>query len=81
MRCMRPRCRRGGYSASGWLLRAVKALDNLNTANQGQRVGAEIVRRAIEARIFFRATCNRPMQRRVSLFSGLQRLPPSLVVI
>ncbi len=31
------------------LLRAVKALDNLNTANQDQRVGIEIVRRAIEA--------------------------------
>lgn len=31
------------------LLRAVKALDNLNTANQDQRVGVEIVRRAIEA--------------------------------
>ncbi len=30
------------------LLRAVKALDNLNTANQDQRVGVEIVRRAIE---------------------------------
>ncbi|MBY5816330.1 chaperonin GroEL [Rhizobium leguminosarum] len=31
------------------LLRAVKALDNLNTANQDQRVGVEIVRRALEA--------------------------------
>ncbi|NEI72494.1 chaperonin GroEL [Rhizobium lusitanum] len=31
------------------LLRAVKALDNLNTANQDQKVGIEIVRRAIEA--------------------------------
>jgi chaperonin GroEL len=31
------------------LLRAVKALDNLTTANQDQRVGVEIVRRAIEA--------------------------------
>ncbi|MBY5609525.1 chaperonin GroEL [Rhizobium leguminosarum] len=31
------------------LLRAVKALDNLNTANQDQRVGVEIVRRAVEA--------------------------------
>jgi chaperonin GroEL len=31
------------------LLRAVKALDNLGTANQDQRVGVEIVRRAIEA--------------------------------
>jgi chaperonin GroEL len=31
------------------LLRAVKALDNLDTANQDQRVGMEIVRRAIEA--------------------------------
>ncbi|MFF0924425.1 chaperonin GroEL [Rhizobium leguminosarum] len=31
------------------LLRAVKALDNLNTANQDQRVGVDIVRRAIEA--------------------------------
>jgi chaperonin GroEL len=31
------------------LLRAVKALDNLATANQDQRVGVEIVRRAIEA--------------------------------
>jgi chaperonin GroEL len=31
------------------LLRAVKALDNLNTANQDQRVGVEIVRRAIES--------------------------------
>ncbi|AHF83115.1 molecular chaperone GroEL [Rhizobium leguminosarum bv. trifolii WSM1689] len=31
------------------LLRAVKALDNLNVANQDQRVGIEIVRRAIEA--------------------------------
>ncbi|CDZ32565.1 60 kDa chaperonin [Neorhizobium galegae bv. officinalis] len=31
------------------LLRAVKALDNLSTANQDQRVGVEIVRRAIEA--------------------------------
>ncbi|MBB4146180.1 chaperonin GroEL [Rhizobium rhizoryzae] len=31
------------------LLRAVKALDNLSTANQDQKVGVEIVRRAIEA--------------------------------
>ncbi|MEI1251313.1 chaperonin GroEL [Rhizobium aouanii] len=31
------------------LLRAVKALDNLNTANQDQRVGVEIIRRAVEA--------------------------------
>ncbi len=31
------------------LLRAVKALDNLATANQDQKVGIEIVRRAIEA--------------------------------
>ncbi|MGP4670139.1 chaperonin GroEL [Agrobacterium pusense] len=31
------------------LLRAVKALDNLATANQDQRVGVDIVRRAIEA--------------------------------
>jgi chaperonin GroEL len=31
------------------LLRAVKALDNLSTVNQDQRVGVEIVRRAIEA--------------------------------
>ncbi|MBM7324051.1 chaperonin GroEL [Agrobacterium pusense] len=31
------------------LLRAVKALDNLSTANQDQRVGVDIVRRAIEA--------------------------------
>ncbi|MGM4984787.1 chaperonin GroEL [Rhizobium sp. OK494] len=31
------------------LLRAVKALDNLSTANQDQRVGVEIVRRAVEA--------------------------------
>ncbi|CAN7692318.1 chaperonin GroEL [Rhizobium leguminosarum] len=31
------------------LLRAVRALDNLNTANQDQRVGVEIVRRALEA--------------------------------
>ncbi|MBX5222488.1 chaperonin GroEL [Rhizobium sp. NLR8a] len=31
------------------LLRAVKALDNLKTANDDQRVGVEIVRRAIEA--------------------------------
>ncbi|TCL63672.1 chaperonin GroEL [Rhizobium sp. BK251] len=31
------------------LLRAVKALDNLLTANQDQKVGIEIVRRAIEA--------------------------------
>ncbi|RSC30044.1 chaperonin GroEL [Agrobacterium sp. FDAARGOS_525] len=31
------------------LLRAVKALDNLTTANQDQKVGVEIVRRAIEA--------------------------------
>ncbi|RUM24040.1 chaperonin GroEL [Rhizobium vallis] len=31
------------------LLRAVKTLDNLNTANQDQRVGVEIVRRALEA--------------------------------
>ena len=31
------------------LLRAVKALDNLQTANQDQKVGIEIVRRAIEA--------------------------------
>ena len=31
------------------LLRAVKALDNLATANQDQKVGVEIVRRAIEA--------------------------------
>jgi chaperonin GroEL len=31
------------------LLRAVKALDNLSTSNQDQRVGVEIVRRAIEA--------------------------------
>ncbi len=31
------------------LLRAVNALDNLATANQDQRVGVEIVRRAIEA--------------------------------
>ncbi|MGR9424421.1 chaperonin GroEL [Rhizobium leguminosarum] len=31
------------------LLRAVKALDNLTTANQDQRVGVDIVRRAIEA--------------------------------
>ncbi|GAA3101282.1 chaperonin GroEL [Rhizobium viscosum] len=31
------------------LLRAVKALDNLSTANQDQKVGIEIVRRAIEA--------------------------------
>ncbi|NNU45993.1 chaperonin GroEL [Rhizobium sp. WYCCWR 11279] len=31
------------------LLRAVKALDNLSVANQDQRVGIEIVRRAIEA--------------------------------
>ncbi|MDR6192699.1 chaperonin GroEL [Agrobacterium pusense] len=31
------------------LLRAVKALDNLGTANQDQRVGVDIVRRAIEA--------------------------------
>ncbi|MBY5864383.1 chaperonin GroEL [Rhizobium leguminosarum] len=31
------------------LLRAVKALDNLNVANQDQRVGIEIVRRALEA--------------------------------
>ncbi|API55842.1 chaperonin GroL (plasmid) [Rhizobium leguminosarum] len=31
------------------LLRAVKALDNLNTANQDQRVGIDIVRRAVEA--------------------------------
>ncbi|SCB45342.1 chaperonin GroEL [Rhizobium lusitanum] len=31
------------------LLRAVKALDNLSAANQDQRVGVEIVRRAIEA--------------------------------
>ncbi|MBX4909823.1 MULTISPECIES: chaperonin GroEL [Rhizobium] len=31
------------------LLRAVKALDNLKTANDDQRVGVEIVRRALEA--------------------------------
>ncbi|QPB23039.1 chaperonin GroEL [Rhizobium sp. 007] len=31
------------------LLRAVKALDNLTTANSDQRVGVEIVRRAIES--------------------------------
>ena len=31
------------------LLRAVKGLDNLQTANQDQKVGIEIVRRAIEA--------------------------------
>ncbi|PDS33794.1 chaperonin GroEL [Rhizobium anhuiense] len=31
------------------LLRSVKALDNLKTANSDQRVGVEIVRRAIEA--------------------------------
>ncbi|MBY5358478.1 chaperonin GroEL [Rhizobium leguminosarum] len=31
------------------LLRAVRALDNLSVANQDQRVGIEIVRRAIEA--------------------------------
>ncbi|WP_117191969.1 chaperonin GroEL [Rhizobium terrae] len=31
------------------LLRAVKALDNLSTTNQDQKVGVEIVRRAIEA--------------------------------
>ncbi|MGK9086297.1 chaperonin GroEL [Brucella intermedia] len=31
------------------LLRAVKALDNLSTANQDQKFGVEIVRRAIEA--------------------------------
>ncbi|NTJ66565.1 chaperonin GroEL [Agrobacterium rhizogenes] len=31
------------------LLRAVKALDNLATANQDQKVGIEIIRRAIEA--------------------------------
>ncbi len=31
------------------LLRAIKALDNLATANQDQKVGVEIVRRAIEA--------------------------------
>jgi chaperonin GroEL len=31
------------------LLRAVKALDTIQTANQDQRVGVEIVRRAIEA--------------------------------
>ncbi|MGZ2461640.1 chaperonin GroEL [Rhizobium chutanense] len=31
------------------LLRAVKALDNLDAANQDQKVGIEIVRRAIEA--------------------------------
>lgn len=31
------------------LLRAVKTLDNLTTANQDQKVGVEIVRRAIEA--------------------------------
>ncbi|MBY5355814.1 chaperonin GroEL [Rhizobium leguminosarum] len=31
------------------LLRAVKALDNLSVANQDQRVGVEIVRRALEA--------------------------------
>ena len=31
------------------LLRAVKSLDNLTTANQDQKVGVEIVRRAIEA--------------------------------
>ncbi|RSC29961.1 chaperonin GroEL [Agrobacterium sp. FDAARGOS_525] len=31
------------------LLRAVKALDNIGTANQDQKVGVEIVRRAIEA--------------------------------
>ncbi len=31
------------------LLRAVKALDNLDTAHQDQKVGIEIVRRAIEA--------------------------------
>ncbi len=31
------------------LLRAVKALDNLATANQDQKVGVEIIRRAIEA--------------------------------
>jgi len=31
------------------LLRAVKALDNLDTANRDQRVGIDIVRRAIEA--------------------------------
>jgi len=31
------------------LLRAVKALDNLSTVNQDQKVGIEIVRRAIEA--------------------------------
>jgi chaperonin GroEL len=31
------------------LLRAVKALDNLTTANQDQRVGVDIIRRAIEA--------------------------------
>ncbi|MDQ0133732.1 chaperonin GroEL [Neorhizobium galegae] len=31
------------------LLRAVKALDNLNTPNQDQRVGVDIVRRAIES--------------------------------
>ncbi|MAU19271.1 MAG: chaperonin GroEL [Martelella sp.] len=31
------------------LLRAVRALDNLSTANQDQKVGVEIVRRAIEA--------------------------------
>ncbi len=31
------------------LLRAVKALDNLDAANQDQKVGVEIVRRAIEA--------------------------------
>ncbi|MBM7045498.1 chaperonin GroEL [Rhizobium lusitanum] len=31
------------------LLRAVKALDNLSTVNQDQKVGVEIVRRAIEA--------------------------------
>ncbi|WP_043626471.1 chaperonin GroEL [Ensifer sp. ZNC0028] len=31
------------------LLRAIKALDNLGTANQDQKVGIEIVRRAVEA--------------------------------
>ncbi|MBY5803048.1 chaperonin GroEL [Rhizobium leguminosarum] len=31
------------------LLRAVKALDNVNTANGDQRVGVDIVRRAVEA--------------------------------
>lgn len=35
----------GGFA----LLRLVKALDNLKTANDDQRVGIDIIRRAIEA--------------------------------